>query len=527
MILKNWTCPSGDRGVLAREEEHSLRLEISSTAADQIYYRTRTSFIEVVDDLRLLVGATDILDERAIYSLLQFGAAIPPLSPWRSIRRAVPGRITNFRDLPARVEETEFRSEQLWDQESGPLDLNQQISMVLAALDSQILTLRHGHRLVVLFSGGVDSGLLAARAAALGFKDTVLVNYSFGPEDTESLLAEQMAKHLGLSFQRIRDIDSGEDVEDVLTHAGSDYRTPFGDHSTIPTYRLIRSVIRGFGPEFTLLDGTGADGAFGLFGRARQWQRLNSIPGGLLRFGSQAYKYFQLWQEESKVEHWFRLLRRASQHRFPLAAVAQNALSGIAYNVPKHVSDEVESFAFSWLHSIAPPRQRLQLTALDISLVCTCIFAQKSKSLFAASTLDIAYPYLSQQISRLALASGNWTGANEEAKWLLKAALARHVPSEMVYRRKSGFVATIAAKFQSDAFLAGFDKVLAGKSQLSPFLEKKFLQNIRAILTAKSKFPVQTNNAVWGIVFVSEWLDQVSLQARASESSLRTSADVL
>src|ERR1700678_3695586 len=100
MILKHWSCPSGDRGVFAREEEHSLQLEISSTAPDQIYYRARTRFIEVVDDLRLLVRPTDTLDERAIYSLLQFGAAIPPLSPWRSIRRAVPGRITNFRDLP-------------------------------------------------------------------------------------------------------------------------------------------------------------------------------------------------------------------------------------------------------------------------------------------------------------------------------------------------------------------------------------------------------------------------------------------
>jgi asparagine synthase (glutamine-hydrolysing) len=527
VILKNWLRPCDDREILAREEEHSFRLEISSTALDQIYYRTGTNSTEVTDDLRRLVGPTDTLDERAIYSLLQFGAAIPPLSPWKSIRRAVPGRITTFRDLPLGVEETDFRSEEVWDQGSRPVDLNQQISMVLAALDNQLLALRHRHRLIVLFSGGVDSGLLAARAAALGLKDTLLVNYSFGPEDPESLLAEQMAKHLGLSFQRILDIDSGDDVEDVLTHAGSDYRTPFGDHSTVPTYRLVRSVIRAFGSEFAILDGTGADGAFGLFGRARQWRRMNSIPVGLLRFGSQGYKYLRLWRKESRGEYLFRLLRRASQHRFPMAAIAQNALAGIAYNVPKHISDEVESLAFHWLRSISPPGPRLQLTALDISLVCACIFAQKSKSLFAASTLDVTYPYLSRPISRLAFASENWTGANEEAKWLLKAALAQHVPSEMVYRPKSGFVATIAAKFKSEAFLAGFDKLIAGKSQLSPFLEKKFLQNIRVTLAAKGRLPAQTNNAVWVMVFVSEWLEQVSSRAKDVGLFLQTSADVL
>ncbi len=527
MIHTHWTRPCSDMGILAQEEEHSLRVEIPVTAADQIYYRVCNDSVEVVDDLRRLVRPTDNIDERAIFSLLQFGAAIPPLSPWTSISRAVPGRITEFRDQPARSEETEFLPGQLWDQENHPLNLNQQISTILATLDSQLLTLRQRHRLIILFSGGIDSGLLAARAAALGLKDTLLVNYCFGPDDPESLLAEEMAKHLGLSFHRIQDINSGADVEDVLTHAGRDYRTPFGDHSTVPTYRLVRSVIRTFGIEFTVLDGTGADGAFGLFGRARQWQKLNSTPRGLLRIGSQGYKSLRLWQRESRCEYWFRLLRRASQHRFPLAAVAQNALSGIAYHLPKHVSDEVESLGLSWLRSISPPTPDLQLTALDMSLVCSCIFAQKSKSLFAASVLSVNYPYLSAEVSRLAFASGNWTGANQEAKWLLKAALARHVPSEMVYRSKSGFVAAIGDKFKSDAFLASFDKVFDGESQLSPFVEKKFLENIRGTVTAGGSLPAQTNNAVWAIVFVSEWLEQVSLQARELGWAARTSADVL
>jgi asparagine synthase (glutamine-hydrolysing) len=526
VISAHWTRPSGNTGILAHEEEHSLRVEIPATATDQIYHRVCGDSVEVVDDLRQLVRPTDSIDERAIYSLLQFGSAIPPLSPWTSIGRAVPGRITAFRDQPARLEETEFLPSQVWDQENYPLQLNQQISTIVAILDSQLLTLRERHRLIILFSGGVDSGLLAARAAALGLKDTLLVNYCFGPDDRESFLAEAMAKHLGLGFYRIPDVNSGVDVEDVLINAGSDYRTPFGDHSTVPTYRLVRSVIRNFGSEFTVLDGTGADGAFGLFGRARQWQKLNTLPGELLRIGSQGYKALRLWQRESRWEYWFRLLRRASQHGFPLAAVAQNPLSGIAYHVPKQVSDEVESLALSWLGSISPPTPDLQLTALDISLVCSCIFAQKSKSLFAASALDITYPYLSPGVSRLAFASFNWTGAKQEAKWLLKAALAQHVPSEMVYRSKSGFVAAIGDKFTTDAFLAAFDKVLAGRSQLSPFVEKSFLRNIRATITARGRLPAQTNNAVWAIVFVSEWLEQVCMQARATANVRLTAASM-
>jgi asparagine synthase (glutamine-hydrolysing) len=273
-----------------REEGRFLRLDIPSATTDQIYYRVDDDSIHVTDDLRQLVGPADTIDERAIYSLLQFGAAIPPLSPWKSISRAVPGRSTTFWNQPVRVEEAEFPPEQVWDQERRPLNLEQQISIVLDTLDQSLLAVRQTHRLIILFSGGVDSGLLAARAAALGLKDTLLVNYCFGSDDAESVLAEQIAKHLGLSFQRIQDVGSGMDVEDVLRNAGSDYRTPFCDHSAVPTGMLVRSVIRTFGPEFSVFDGTGADGAFGLFGRSRQWQKLHSIPDGFLSIGSVGYR---------------------------------------------------------------------------------------------------------------------------------------------------------------------------------------------------------------------------------------------
>ena len=281
-----------------------------------------------------------------------------------------------------------------------------------------------------------------------------------------------MAKHLGLRFQKIQDVGSGMDLEYALRHVGSDYRTPFCDRATVHTGMLMRSVISTFGTEFAIVDGTGADGAFGLFGRSRQWQKLHSIPNGFLRIGSVGYRLLRLWQNDSKVEYWFRLLRRASQQSFPSSAVAQNPLAGIAYRPQKQASREVDALGIKWLRSISPQDPQLQLAALDLSLLCACIFAQNHQPLFAASSLNITFPFLSLQIARIALSSGSWQGADQEAKWLLKAALARHVPAEMVYRPKSGFAAPMSERFKSDAFLVAFDKVLADKSLLSPFLEK-------------------------------------------------------
>lgn len=56
---------------------------------------------------------------------------------------------------------------------------------------------------VLLFSGGVDFGIIASRLVLLGFTNTLLIKYSFVEDDKESILAEKIAKLLGLRFERV------------------------------------------------------------------------------------------------------------------------------------------------------------------------------------------------------------------------------------------------------------------------------------------------------------------------------------
>lgn len=324
-----------------------------------------------------------------------------------------------------------------------------------------------------------------------------------------------MASHLGLRLCRIEH-DGATATADVLENAGKYYRVPFCDHSTVPTCALVRSVCKEFGSGHVVLDGTGADGAFGMAGKARQWMRLCSLVGPAKQIGSVMYRMAGCWRNDSAVERLLRLLRRAAQLPYPLAAVAQNPLDDIAYDVEDAARNEVTLKALQWLRSLGPPDDLSELTAIDMRLTCANIFAQKSWSLFQEAGVGVVYPFLSARMFSLAMQAALWPGADQEPKWVLKAALEQSVPKEMVRRPKSGFTASTSEIFQHRAFLAAYQRVADGRTPLAGFLKPSFWKTLLPVIAAGESIPVQTSNLVWGTVFASEWLTQVTQSAAAN-----------
>ena len=135
-------------------------------------------------------------------------------------------------------------------------------SLVTAALDSEIKSHLEPDAIpIVMFSGGVDSGLIAYRLSALGRMDTVMFNVSFGQNDKEAMVAREMANRLRLNCIELRYPGKW----DVLTSPGAVYPVPFGDYSAPPAAFLASEICdRYAGQKVVVFDGTGADGCFGL-----------------------------------------------------------------------------------------------------------------------------------------------------------------------------------------------------------------------------------------------------------------------
>jgi asparagine synthetase B (glutamine-hydrolysing) len=434
------------------------------------------------------------LNEKAIYSLLQFGAIIPPLAAWNEIARLLPGFLYDGANLISPVKLTELSN-------IRDFTTQQKASLIETTLDG-ILKNKLGacSNPVLLFSGGVDSGILASRLAQLGYHDSQLINFSFGVDDRESQLAEAMAKTLNLKFRRVQ--------VDKLTCAclekpGRVYPQPFSDHSVVPSQALAKAVIEELGGTHrVILDGTGADGAFGLLAKITQWSRVSKTPQPIKMLAGQAYEKLQLWKRDGKLEYSGRILKRLHQMPVVSAFIAQNPLGGVFYHDDHRV--DVDHLLCKWISGWAGTSLMRQVVAADMAFTGTNIFAQKMFPLFQLAGHRVIFPFLEKEMVQVALSAAEYWMMSEP-KEPLKISLARHVPQNMVYRKKSGFVDPKAQVFYQSEFIEYLRSAIDSSGPLADILIHEPLLNVCDLLRKEKTLPYQTRNCIWSVVFADRW----------------------
>jgi asparagine synthetase B (glutamine-hydrolysing) len=363
---------------------------------------------------------------------------------------------------------------------------------------------------VLYFSGGVDSALLATRLKELGRTNVLLFNYAFGEDDAEGQLAKKMAGYLGFDLKQVQ--YQAHQFESVLNRIGREYSYPFSDYSTVPTNLMVNASLASARSSGVVIEGTGADGLFGLATKLPYWRRIYRIPSALRAVVAKTYNWFDLWKQQNVLERAVRLIRRSTQMSLlPAGVLAQNPLDGIAYDIPDvHRKQLIESIDRHLIGLVAdlPPEEKFNM--LDILHVCAGIFAAKSFDPLRRRGISAVYPYLEPNVLRAAN-SLDWTQKSKEGeeKSLLKNMLAEHVPSEWVYRPKAGFVPPIQSLLASSTAQSYIrEVVLAETGPLREFLNRDRVRDMIDAAAQEKALGGQTYYFLWGIIMATAWLRQ-------------------
>lgn len=489
--------------------ENELIVDMPFPTTDFLFFKLCPDLIEISNDLRCLYSPEMLIDPNGLHSLLQYGAIAPPHTIFQEVKAFVPG----FRyEININNMSIDVKCDMNWSSVSKrdrTMSDEEQIEVLSSVIRRKLEIICLHDEPVVLFSGGVDSGLLAAELALMGCKNTKLFHYSFGIYDPETLLAQSMAKELGLECFVV--MDGSFNSYEVLDKAAVIYPFPFCDHSCLPTYSLAQAVIQNLGYRGLILDGTGADGAFGLFNKGVQLDYLYKVPWFVRNLIGEAYRLYRLWEHSSLLEYYTRLFRRSIQLPILSNSIAQNALLDIGFSTDESIIDLVSRDIEWWIRSISPSdNYSCLIPILDLALVCCGVFAQKNKPIFDSWGGTIAYPFLSRELVDLSIQHVRfWPGNEKTSKYALKKLLSTRVPKKMVYRKKSPFVASPMEKFSDLRFLKHFETTLDANSFLENVCNRKVLERLYFLLRTKHPLPHQTYNFVWAITFSNCWILQL------------------
>jgi asparagine synthase (glutamine-hydrolysing) len=305
--------------------------------------------------------------------------------------------------------------------------------------------------------------------------------FSIGFEDPkldESAAALRVARHLGTDHRSIVMPSPGAD--DLRAIVGRTDQ-PLADPAIVPTWYLSKLAREGV---TVALSGEGADEVFGGYHWYRR--RGGASPGGDATFDPLAAALY------ARREQVPRELRRSLIAR-EIAGVGDRLTQDAARN---------SYLAAGSSNGSLPPIASLQ--AIDFRSVLGDDLLVKADRMSMAWSLEVRCPYLDHRIIEAVLPGPDrWKIRWGRRKALLKAVGLRHLPREVVLRKKHGFMIPI------DALLRGKLAAMLGDMTTPARLKRHGLldpDGVAALLGRWREEPALAKT-VWKVLCLQTWME--------------------
>jgi asparagine synthase (glutamine-hydrolysing) len=421
-------------------EQRRLTLLRDPFGVRSLYYTVHAGTFYFASELKQLLvipGLPVEPDPAALHKYLTFSFVPGEDVPVRGIRRLLPGQLAVWQDgrLEARPYFTlrESIDPALEEQQAAVRRVRERCQQAVHD------RLNREQEVGLFLSGGIDSSGVAVWLKEAGVRPQAF-SLDFGARSVEREQAAQVASHLDLplTFLQVR----GPELEAPFWDLVWKLDLPFGDPVTGPQY-LLGAAARQAG-LWAVFNGEGGDQLFG------GWTNKPMIAAEL---------YADLFGRDSREERYLE-----SYHRF---YGLEDALYTPEFQASVGGPGQRRALLAPYLGEEAAASSFLHRVRLaDVALKGSQSILPRAERLANAWALDLRVPLFDRALAETAFTlppALKLRGASE--KHVLKLALQRQLPSEIVWRRKFGMSVPITDWVLGP--LAGLVEELLGPAALA------------------------------------------------------------
>lgn len=361
-------------------------------------------------------------------------------------------------------------------------------------LDSTRLRLIADVPVGVMLSGGTDSSLIAAVAAAVSPTRLNTFTVTFpGHSIDESKYARLVAQHLGTKHH---ELEAKSASMDTLLYLARRSGEPLADPSMIPVYelsRLIREHVT------VALAGDGGDELFGGYPHYSWLQRIDALRRSVPASGRKLV---------GNIGRSLPLGTRGRQHLIGLEGDTDKSVASINQLFDIDARRELLQSAEV---TTAPERRKRELSVSEgsalrkASLVDFRTFLvddilTKTDRASMLNSLEVRVPFLDHRLIEFAFAKlpDGLKATKEERKILLRKVAFPYLPKQLDLKRKQGFFLPLSAWFKAD--WGNFVReVLLDRGQ--DFFNRKLVER----LIDGQRYGLSNGNRLYALTMIELW----------------------
>ena len=454
------------------------------------------------------------IDATALDAFMTLSYIPAPRTIYRGIAKLTAGTVVTAGASGVSVE-------RYWDLAKDTDIVPESFSDALDRLDELLATavtlrLRSDVPLGIFLSGGMDSSLVAAVAAR--HSTTPVTTFSIGFDVStydESAYAARVASHLGTDHHVFR---AHPDLLGTLPRLVHHFGEPFADSSALPTWMLAEETREHV---TVALGGDGGDEAFGGYDWYRNAARLRrlsrAVPQPVVAFASAACdgmlrRAARRSRGAGQVRRGLAMLstegageRYAMLRSFIAPADADALYAGSLRDVRREGHSEAGPL-LAGLYGACDGSELRRMRYVDIATYLADCLMPKVDVATMAHGLEARAPLLDQELVRFAMSlPDEWIADRASGKKILRALVARYLPSAWFERPKQGFSVPLGKWFTGS-----MRDAVATLPRRERLLSTGWLQpaGIEALVTQQLGGLRDHSQRLFNLLVLDEWLAQ-------------------